>query len=73
MGFYVTRIVEARDEEDAEQVGLELLRGDERLQGLKQNLSPDDLPATIHFEEIELADEIEEGEPSTGFAFFKME
>ncbi|QNN67222.1 hypothetical protein H9L13_11505 [Sphingomonas lutea] len=73
LGFYTTRVVEAQDKEHAEQVALDLLRGDERLQSLKPNSSPDDPPASLHFEEIEPANELEDGEVQAGFTFFEME
>ena len=72
IGFFTTRIVEAENVEEAETIGLGLLKQDEWLESLRVNRLPDDPPATVNFDEVERVDGLE-GESIGGFTFFEME
>ena len=71
-GFYTTIFVEAKDEEDAEQRSIRLLRDDPKLQESTLNNKSDS--PTMYVEEIE---ELESFDglnlPRIGFSFFPME
>jgi len=68
VGFYTTRYVEARDEEQAEQEAVRLIREDEHLRALMLN-GPDDSPM-LYAERIEQADSLED---ARGYTYFPME
>ena len=72
LGFYTTIFVEAKDEEDAEQRSIRLLRDDPKLQESTLNNKSDS--PTMYVEEIE---ELESFDglnlPRIGFSFFPME
>jgi hypothetical protein len=65
MGFYTTRYVEAADEYDAEELGLEALQGDETLQ--RDPSTPGLEAAQVKFEKIE---EVSQAGGNAGFTFF---
>lgn len=69
LGFYVTRIVEAQNPEEAELAAVDLVREDSRLKGNVLN-ERDDPPMLYadEIEEIEISDGAEN--VNTGFSWF---
>jgi len=68
-GFYTTRFVEARDEEEAETKVVEMLRNDASLVALTQNDRSD--PPMMYVEEIEELKSFGEfNVPGSGFSWY---
>jgi hypothetical protein len=69
LGFYVTRFVDARDAEDAENAAVALIREDVALQGLVLNNRDD--PPMLYAEEVEELEAYDSKENvDTGFSWF---
>jgi hypothetical protein len=69
LGFYTTRYVEAQNEEAAEYVVMDMLRGDRKL--AKGVLNDKSDPPMMYAEEVEEIDSFEGFPlPGTGFAFY---
>jgi hypothetical protein len=69
LGFYVTRVVDAQNPNDAELAAVDLVRRDSRLKGNVLNQSDD--PPMLYAEEIEEVEESSDGENvDTGFSWF---
>ena len=72
LGFYTRVFVEARDEEDAEQRSIRLLRDDPKLKRITLNNKSDS--PMIYVEEIEELESFDGLKlPRIGFSFFPME
>jgi hypothetical protein len=71
LGFYTTRYVEAQNEEAAEYVVMNLLRGDPKLQKGVLNDRSDPMMHAEKVEEIDSFDGLPL--PGTGFAFYPDE
>jgi hypothetical protein len=72
LGFYTTVFVEAKDEEDAEQRSIQLLRDDKKLRESTLNKKSDS--PTMCVEEIEELESFDGFKLSrVGFSFFPME
>jgi hypothetical protein len=66
LGFYTTRFVEAPSEDDAEKIGISLIRSDKRLN--PRNHRND--PPRIDVSEIEEVDEADVPDLPPGYAFY---
>ena len=69
-GFYTTRWVEALSTEEAEQVGLEALRGEVEFSEDQKRNAPD---AKVYFEEIAEVPEDTPRVPNKGATWFPMD
>lgn len=71
IGFYTTRWVQAKSAEEAETIGLEMLRNDDSLQ-LPEGISPP-ANAKIFFEGIEEVRDTDVPPTQGGFTYFPMD